>query len=700
MPTLVEEYTVDETARASDIAWVEREFEQENSANDTTLSGSLLVAALKDFRRSQKTASPSEFFSLPPPSQPCTEVKHAQDLSVSLLGSPDLVRTPHTPVPKPASRAALTHSPLEFTPGPNQQVYEAKYKVFVAKIIEKCRVQHPEHVPNYKELSPNQQQKEQQRVLRLLERLQLGGNDGNDTEKLHNPTNNSSSQRCTNSTKKKSVSFALNRDDSQTVFSPQWAEPMDTSVGLLSPIPPQQSPQTSQTSFDNDVSPVELPRGAAPGFSSPPPKALPDDSYRKRMATSSGKRGADAARQKRQSEVLATMELHSPVPKIFTASQSPIYSSDESKVDMKQRRCRRGLDDDSSSVTSAGTQISFGHIGPHSDYEDEDSLDSIEETMVDRRLPLGTHVPNRLQPGKAVHFQPLNTKRQRPKSRILTQTVPDPLEKYSGKARDRMNAVYMWIERRLQSKSLPGAVVFDMTENKNMDITLKLSSTVPTRRSVSSSSTLRGQTLVVLRERSSLEAWKRVFREGSTLGLLCHCELPVKERKSVSTAQKCSNYGLVLTTFDALASPDLTMMVGEAEGVATVEQSQESSGWLQARASNSQGKDHAKCKRLSVLHRITWAQVIFVDELGRKSFLAKPETSRNSAAAVLPAEKRLLFFSNNSSTPAGFTDLLNSDKRALSGVATVLHTDWENIGDGDCTGKGVTLDFSQVDRIR
>jgi hypothetical protein len=163
-----------------------------------------------------------------------------------------------------------------------------------------------------------------------------------------------------------------------------------------------------------------------------------------------------------------------------------------------------------------------------------------------------------------------------------------------------------------------------------------------------------------------------------------------------------------MTTFDALSSPDVTMLVSEKEGQATVEQSQASDGWIHGRgtttaSTKSQEGDHQFTttyrKRVSVLHRITWNQVIFVDELGRKSFLAKPDTSRNTAAALLRAKCRTIFFakttSGASSGGTGFAELLKSDRKALSGVAAVLHTDWETIGDGDCTGRGIKLDSDQ-----
>ena len=757
MPTLIEEYTIEQTARDSEIAWVHEEFRNDNDddddddANDTTLSGSLLEAALDNFRKTQKSTSPSQMFSPPPQHK-------TMDQSVSLLGSPDLL-PPQTPqfalTPAAASRGRSSSSsstsppppppppPLPSTggggtqksivfaaherasldPGPNQLAYQAHYKDFVAKVLEKCRTQHPGKIPKYSELPDDEKRAEQDRVLQLLERLELGGRqggeDGDEPMVCSTPASKlpRSSQCASTATKKKTtLSFALN-DESKANSSPgpplQDDESMETSMALLSPSPKKKHSNTTNKKIPHQAlarepsaSPVEISRAAA-RFSSPRPLALENelsDSYRKRMATSSGKRGADASRRKRDSEALPTMDLQSPQPKIFSASQSPIMSDSDDAED-NPRRLRHDQYSGDSSVTSAGSNISFGHDVGGDDCDD--TFDSIDDTALHSRPPLGS-VGNSLQlkPGASLHFRPLATTHRRPKTKETTQTFVDPLDRYNGKTFDKMKATYKWLRRRLESKSLSGGAIFSLSEQKIIDICLKLA--VRTAQKLESqemsqpgpSDSLIGQTLIVVRERDSLEEWKRAFREGSNIGLLSHCELPLKERRSVSTAQKCSNYGVVLTTFDALSSPDSTITVDEEEGVAIVEQSQDQNGWLQGRGSSQSDTGSSNCQRLSVLHRLNWTQVIFVDTLGRKSYLAKPGTSRNKAAAVLPTTSRVAFFAKDSDSPSGFAELVKSDKKALSGLAAVLHTDWERVGDGDYRGKGITLDYEHALRIR
>ena len=716
MPTLMDDY--EETARPSDMAWFAREFDQggDGDANDTTLSGSLLAAALDDFRRTQKTGSPSNLVS-PPRKE--TDI----DQSVSLLGSPELVppRTPFVPALTPQapqftpglaseskkSIVIVERSKEAIPPGPNQQEYEQNYKEFVSRTLDKTRNQYPGMIPDYAKLSPEKQRVEQERVLRLLERLELGGRHASDKDVDLSNTRLSKelgqSQR-PSTAKKTSLSFATYES-----FFPEPNEnddPMDTSMGLLSPIPQKRASQNMTTPSGTSAPPIELSRAAA-RFSSPmavmPTQEESSEFYRKRMATTSGKRGADASRRKRESDALVSMDMHSPQPKIFSSSQSPIIS-DEEERETNTRRFRRQNDDDgdeSSSTTSVAANISFG--GNIGDSSVDRSLDSIDESALVDRQPLESVANNvHLKTGAALHFRPLATKRYRKKPEALMQHFPDPLDSYNGKTFDKMKATYKWIRRRMAKNELPAGVVFSLTGQKIIDLCLKLTLNLVKESEDHSQSTSAdlGQTLIVVRERESLEEWKRAFRERSSLGLLCHCELPLKERRSVSTAKKCASYGIVLTTFDALSAPDSTVTIGDDDKVAKIDPDQDRNGWLQGRGSSQSDASTNNCLRLSILHRLKWRQVIFIDALGRKSFMAKPGTSRNRAAAVLDASARLLFFEKDIDTPCGFAELVKSDKKALSGVAAVLHTDWERVGDGDYTGKSIMLDYDHALRIR
>jgi hypothetical protein len=138
-----------------------------------------------------------------------------------------------------------------------------------------------------------------------------------------------------------------------------------------------------------------------------------------------------------------------------------------------------------------------------------------------------------------------------------------------------------------------------------------------------------------------LEAWARVLREGCSLSVLNHATLPVKERKTQHSAKKCAKYDVVLTTFDAMKSPDVTIGVDD-NGYALTKRASAEGGWHSSRNS-SQSAAVQQCKQLSVLHLVDWRRIIFADILGQKCFLAKPETARVEAARSLNAESRYVF---------------------------------------------------------
>jgi hypothetical protein len=98
-------------------------------------------------------------------------------------------------------------------------------------------------------------------------------------------------------------------------------------------------------------------------------------------------------------------------------------------------------------------------------------------------------------------------------------------------------------------------------------------------------------------------------------------------------------------------------------------------------------------KQLSILHRIQFRRVIFVDVLGRKSYLAKGGTARATAAIAINGETRAVFFQQSEADGSNpLWALRKSDKKAVSSVSSVLRLttddddtedDSDNEGDGD-----------------
>ena len=73
-------------------------------------------------------------------------------------------------------------------------------------------------------------------------------------------------------------------------------------------------------------------------------------------------------------------------------------------------------------------------------------------------------------------------------------------------------------------------------------------------------------------------------------------------------------------------------------GHAVESQTSSNDGWYSNRSLNENKAQ--KCKQLSVLHQVSFKRIIFVDQLGRKSFLVKHGTARTTAAIALRGYSR------------------------------------------------------------
>jgi hypothetical protein len=188
---------------------------------------------------------------------------------------------------------------------------------------------------------------------------------------------------------------------------------------------------------------------------------------------------------------------------------------------------------------------------------------------------------------------------------------------------------------------------------------------------------LQGSTLIVARSKEELELLKRAFREGSALSILNHTSLPLSQRKSQSCADKAVHFDVVLTTYDALKSPDVALKLDVA-GFAIISTTKSDDGWFTSSSSVSHnaGQMERNCKQLSALHRLHWRRLILVDIMGRKSFLSKLDTSRVKAVRAINADSRLAFFlASDDDTISGIQALVKSDRTALASLSSVLRID-------------------------
>ena len=150
-----------------------------------------------------------------------------------------------------------------------------------------------------------------------------------------------------------------------------------------------------------------------------------------------------------------------------------------------------------------------------------------------------------------------------------------------------------------------------------------------------------GGTLIVARSKEDVANWLCSLREKTSFSVLNHCEISSSERRRVTILSKCTGYDIVLTTHDALKAKEATATVDGCGRV--IRQTNSQGAWLSSKSSNSQNESQHSCKVLCRLHSIEWTRVIFIDILGRTSYLTKPGTARMEAAAALKAKSRYVY---------------------------------------------------------
>jgi hypothetical protein len=603
---------------------------------------------------------------------------------------------------------------------PNEHNYRSNYQDHVRETIQNFQRCNPGQLRDYRSMSVEGKMREQQNVIDLLARLGIckGGerqpgekepppqlSQVNNTMERSPPGKVYSSQRDSAVSPLHSPYFGRNAAQFEASVQLREAEPAaanhptgsnksgenayetDKSNVLLSPnlspVRKQYSPihntQDSPANMSHYLSEsVELVRAENSISSSPNPFESPErriSNRQKRLASTSGKRGADQARWRLNEDAIPTVDdassgsdseiaryshldiLSAPSPSsasgdIFAASQSPIspkltYPSSE--------------DEESPHRGSGRLDPSDGRIRV------DDSIDTMDmdTSIVNRkRVHFDENGKRRhlreipanvaLKDGATFHLEKLNMKRtdrQRQRSDQATQqrrrrlvSFPDPLSTYQGRERDRLKTVFKWISH-LDSdtgtdESMPSGTIFSLSQQQIIDVTLKLlMGEMVDAHHASEGESLLGQTVIVARSKEDLALWETSLREGTGCSVLNHANLPLSERKSASTAKKCTFFDVILTSFDAIKSPDIATPIDPSGHAITSKVGQEN-GWYSSRTASQACSGPQTCKQFSVLHRIKFRRVIFVDLLGRKSFLAKANTSRAIASVALHGDSR------------------------------------------------------------
>ena len=200
-----------------------------------------------------------------------------------------------------------------------------------------------------------------------------------------------------------------------------------------------------------------------------------------------------------------------------------------------------------------------------------------------------------------------------------------------------------------------------------------------------------GGTLIIGKHKEDLEHWECSLREKTGFTVLNHADLPSTERRRATMTLKASGYDIVLTTYDALKTREVSTAVDESGRV--VQQSESQGGWLTSRMPSSEEEQY-QCSVLSRLHFLKWYRLVFVDDLGRQSYLTKPGTARANASSSLKGGSRLIFFEKSSGSTYFFEDKVKESRRQLVPLAKILDVP-ENRTADKLVGE-VMLDFRDV----
>jgi hypothetical protein len=607
--------------------------------------------------------------------------------------------------------------------GPYERAYRSNYEVYVKGKIQDFKQRFPGRLRDYRSMSVEEKAGEQQDVVALLTRLgisrgantqpndhgqalrlgrkasqadqtppsRLYGATQDDTmSPLHSPqfrSSKRSEESCGLNSQSSKAQAGLNSQSSKAQADDFFQG--NKSAILLSPVQTLGSPQflhndENSAGFDDDMGhmsseSVELVRGDQSVSSASHLYESPERSQiktQKRLATTSGKRGAGLARWKYNEDFVPPVcdgnsgsgsevepSSHHDILSFPSPSSNPgdVFVASQSPISPRLTYC--SSDDDDAPPSDGGRFVEEVPNYRRASVETIESMDtpgmsqhlmkSKSKSRHLREIPANVN----LKDGVTFHLDKLSVKRtelvkvrgaknkQRTRRRLVS--FPDPLSSYGSRERERLQTVLDWIkeyESEMEDEEcIPSGAIFSLSETQIIDVTLKLLLEGPDdqqeRRDSAPEGTLVGQTVIVGRDKEDLVRWESALREGTGYSVLNHATLPLTERIRASAAEKAALYDVVLTTFDSLKSADTAIPV-DSLGHAITKNVGSDDGWYSSRTASQSCSGPQRTKQLSVLHRVKFRRCIFVDILGRKCFLAKGGTNRASAAVALHGDSR------------------------------------------------------------
>lgn len=602
--------------------------------------------------------------------------------------------------------------------GPNESYYISNYHATVQKALADYNARNPgQLLPDYRRMENDDDKVQaQQRVSDLLTRLRITEQRGEDIN-FQRTVGNSSSP-CETS---KSIG-----GKSEVLFSPDDSSPMPRNEAINSDNGGDEGEKFvrlfSPDADSSSSSPIENNRSCRRGFQSPDINIVCDEEIHqpcKRLASQSGKRGADHRRARLSWEdhsttaaaavarALENSMRHlsiSPVPK-FPTSQSPIFPGD-----ISPRHHHPSSPNDSVSLSDV---VSMGDddekeeekrtVAPPTTEQrkDQSRQDSVgisfgttaSETNAGRPFHHLIHYIG-LKKQAACYYQPL-TMASRLTSMVKNKaSYPDPLKHYPKPTWSILQAIVKRVHRLSRTKP-QSSVVFSLLNDQIIHVSLKLLMTdTDTTKEVSPID--KKPTLIVVREKAWVKVYVQALREGSWLSVVDHSTIPLKERKSPSTTERLRKFDIVVTTFDALKSHDIALHRQDNGIGVQIPNASSQGNWHSSRKNHpinnnnnidddnsnnstaSQAADSVASSLVpcSILHLIYWNRVVMVDQIGRKSFVIKPNTSRFMACQYLNANSRLIFFfpdeCGGHKKEFGFDQLLHSNENQKRIICSTL----------------------------
>lgn len=285
--------------------------------------------------------------------------------------------------------------------------------------------------------------------------------------------------------------------------------------------------------------------------------------------------------------------------------------------------------------------------------------------------------------------------------------IQSPFKEFGSRHSERLNVVLDWLMQRErcssneeEESSLSGkAIILSLNQRQITCLVLQLilvnsghpNDDVPykNRKFLGNS----GGTLIVVKAKDEICGWECELREKTAFSVFNHAALSSSERRSANIKSKASSFDVVLTTYDALKSKEVTVSV-DVNGRVT-KQTEHDGGWLASRTKNqSDEEDKVRSAVLSRLHLLCWQRIVFIDDLGRKSYLTKPGTSRAEVACSLTGRSKTICFVKSSDQHFFFEDKVKESRRQLIPLAKMFDVPTNRTAD-DIVGK-IMLDYRDV----